>query len=322
MPLISSTNKFQRTYQIQIQGLDGSIYSFGSESGKEPLLTLEFSVKRDILSSANTGSFRVKNLSPSLRNLIYKDYFDLANPKSLVVKAGYAGTPLSTIFNGIAQIVSSYREAGGVDFITEIEGHDYTMVMANSFSSWTIGSLEAPVNQAQIINRLINDLQVESQKSNLKLGLGVIADYTENRYGYTANDYTWNLLQIETNRGTYIDNGKIYCLPNSMAFQGDVTVISSDTGLLGTPRKFQSYLIVEMLFEPSLTPGQQVYLDTNLTPSLSSLYNGTYKVTAVQHSGVISNSVNGACKTTATLQLTVDQIIQGFGLPNALLGVL
>ncbi len=312
MPLITSSNKFQRTYLIQVQGQDGSIYTIGSEDATKPLLTLEFSVKRDVLASANTGNFRIRNLNSSIRTQIYHDYFDMANPKSLTVKAGYAGTPLSTIFNGTAQIVSSCREEGSVDFVTDIEGHDYTMVMSNSFSAWTIGDKDNPVDQAAVINRLISDLQINSQKYNLNLGIGLIGTFDQNRYTYTANDYTWNLLQIETQRGTYIDNGKVYCLPNDTYFPGDVTLVSSATGLLGTPKKFQSYLIVEMIFEPSLTPGQQVYLDTNLTPALNSLYNGTYKVTAVQHAGVISSTVSGKCKTIATLQLIGTPFLANF----------
>lgn len=303
MPAIVLSNKFQRTYAIQIQGQDGKVYTIGSEDGSKPLLTLEFSIKRDVLASANTGFFRIRNINPSIRTQIYHDYYDMANPKSIIVKAGYTGTPLSTIFNGIAQVVSSCREEGGVDFITEIEGHDYSMVMSNSFSSWTIGSTEDPVTQAQVITRLIADLQITTQKYGLNLGVGLIGTFDADRYSYTANGYTWDLLQVETQRGSYIDNGKVYCLPNDTYFSGDVSLISSSTGLLGTPKKFQSYLIVEMIFEPSLTPGQQVYLETNLTPALNSLYNGTYKVTGVQHSGIISSTVGGKCKTIATLQL-------------------
>lgn len=304
---------------MQIQGQDGSIYTIGSEDGSKPLLTLEFQITRDVMASANTGNFRIRNLSPSIRTKIYHDYYDMANPKSLVVKAGYAGTPLSTIFNGIAQVVSSCREEGGVDFVTEIEGHDYTMVMSNSFSSWTEDLAGIPVNQREnkILNHLILDAQMSAKKNNSSLNLGIGAvgsfgrDYTT-RSSYTANDFTWNILQIETQRGTYIDNGKIYCLPNDASFLGDVTLISAQTGLLGTPKKFQSYVIPEMIFEPSLTPGQQVYLDTNLTPALNSLYNGTYKVTAVQHAGVISSTISGKCKTIAKLQLTVNQYLIAF----------
>lgn len=303
LTLARATKKFQRTYSIQIQGQSGDIHQIGSENGDKPVLTLEFNVKRDILSSANSGSFRIRNLNSSVRSDVYHDWYDLGHWRSLIVKAGYSGTPLSSIFNGLAQEVSSYREEGGVDFVTDIGATDWSLIMPNSFSSWTIGSQDSPVTRQQIIDRLVNDLQINTRRYNLELGIGVVGDYAGNRYTYTANDYTWNLLQVETQRTNYIDNGKVYCLPNDATFEGDVSLISSATGLLGTPRRHSTYLIVEMLFEPSLTPGQLVYLDTSSFPLVNSFYNGTYKVTAVQHAGVISSTVSGKCKTVATLQI-------------------
>jgi hypothetical protein len=310
---LSVANKFQRTYLAQIQAIDGSIQSFGSSDGSSPLLTMEFMVKRDIMASAQTGTFRIRNINKSTRNVIFKDWFDQGRWPSVKIQAGYVGTPLSTIFNGIGQTIYSYREEGGTDFITEIEGHDYSLVMANSFSQWTIGSQANPVTQKQVISRLVNDLQLTAQKYNQTLGIGTINGFSANRYSYTANDFTWNILQQETNRLAYIDNGKIYAVPNNFVFQGDVTLISSQTGLLGTPRQQQTYLIVEMLFEPGLIPGQQVYLDTE-DSNFTSVKQGTYKVTAVQHSGIISSALNGKCKTIATLQLVGTPLLVPFGL--------
>jgi len=313
MTLITSTNKFQRTYTMQIQGIDGTIYNVGSENGGS-LLTLEFSVKRDVLASAQSGTFRIRNLNPSVRSQIYKDWFDTGRLPTVIVKAGYLGTPLSTIFNGIALSITSYREEGGTDFITEIEGQDYSLVMSNSFSNWTIGDNNNPVNQEDVINRLIGDLKLTAQKYGKTLATGIVGGFLANRYTYTANDYTWNLLQVETNRLSYIDNGKIYCLPNNYVFEGDVNLVSSETGLLGSPRRYQSNLIAEMIFEPSIIPGQQIYLDTNLDKSFNSSKNGTYKVTGVQHAGVISSAVSGKCKTLITMQIIGTPFVASFGL--------
>ena len=314
MPAITNTNKFQRTYLIQIQGQDGSVYSIGSEDGTGPLLTLEFNVQRAAMASAQSGTFRIKNLPLDIRTAIGKDWFIRSSYRTLVVKAGYVGTPLSTIFSGQVIEAISYREEGGVDWITEIEGQDFSLVIGNTFSSWTLGSNSSPVTRDQVISRLVQDIQLNAQKQNISIGIGHIGSFNGNRYSYTANDYTWNLLQVETDRLSYIDNGKIYCLPNGESFQGDVTLISSETGLLGTPRRAQQSLSVEMIFEPSLTPGQQVYLDTNSSPQLNSLFNGTYIVTGVQQAGIISDTVSGKCKTMALLQLAGTPFVSQFGL--------
>ncbi len=309
-----STNKFQRTYQLQIQGQDGNIYQIGSDSGEGPLLTMEFSVSRASMASAQSGSFRIRNLPFEIRSAIGRDWYNMGAYRSLIVRSGYVGTPLSTIFNGLVIRVASYREEGGVDWITEIEGHDFSLVMGNSFSRWTIGSQDAPVTQTQVIDRLVQDLQFNVSKQDLNLGIGYIGNFSANRYSYTANDYTWNLLQVETDRLSYIDNGKIYCLPNGDSFKGDLQLISSSTGLLGTPKRCQNSLSVEMIFEPSLVPGQQIYLDTNSDPKLNSLFNGAYIITGVQQAGVISQTVNGKCKTVALLQLAGTPFTAQFGL--------
>lgn len=313
-PLITSSKKFQRTYQLEIKGQDGVVYKIGSEDG-ENLLTMQFSVNRDVNGSSNIGHFRIFNLNPSIRNQLYYDFYTMTNFNTMTVKAGYIGTPLSTIFKGNAQSSTSCREEGEVDFVTEIEGHDFTQVIANSFSSWTIGDFSNPVTQRDVIFRLIKDMQITGKKYGAEIGVGLVDGFNKDRYTYTANDFTWNLLQVETDRLNYMDLGKVYCIPNNIVFPGDLTILSSDTGLLGTPKKSGTYVIVDMLFEPSLTPGQEIFLDANLTPALNSLYNGTYKVTRVQHSGIISNTVSGKCKTVVTLQLTINQIRKAF-IPN------
>lgn len=316
MIAVNSNTKFQRTYLLQIEGQYGEIFTIGSEAGDSPLLTLEFSIQRDILSSANVGAFRIKNINPSIRSEIGFDFFyqSATKQRKLVLKAGYVGRPLSTIFKGIAQVVSSYRAEGEVDFTTEIEGHDYLSIMPSATSYWTVGSKESPVTQAQIINKLLYDLQLRANSVNLTLGLGVVKpkEPTSSRYSYTASGFTWEILQNETGRNCYIDSGKVYVLPNNYVFEGEVKVISSLTGLLGTPRKNKAYLVVEMIFEPSLIPGQQVILDTSFDPRFNSASNGTYKVVAVQHSGVISSTVGGKCKTIATLVLINTPVLANF----------
>ena len=306
MSLINISNKFQRTYFLQIQGNDGNTYSIGSENGLSQYLSLEFSIRRDILASANTGSFRIRNINSSVRGQIYQDWYNIPNQKQMILKAGYIGTPLSTIFKGLINSATSYREEGGTDVITEIEGHDYSMSMALSTSNL---SLSSSPTQQQVIAALVADLQSNSIKLNQPLGIGLISSYPGTHYGrYNNIGNTWQLLQTETQRTCYIDSGLIYCIPNNITFPGTVTIISSDTGLLGTPRLYHSYLLCEMLFEPGIIPGQSVFLDTSSLSQFSSFFNGTYKVTSVSHYGTISPTVGGKCKTLVTLQLTVNQL--------------
>lgn len=296
------TPKFQRTYTVQIQAINGAIFDFGSADGSQPLLTMEFNVIRNILSSVQTGNFRIRNINQNTRNNIFKDYFNIASWRSVVVKAGYVGTPLSTIFNGKANTVYSYRETGGTDWITEIEGTDFSGLFSNSWSAWTDNpGTGQNYTQKDVITHLVNDLQVSAQSYGQTLGIGVVNGFVAPRYSYTAHDFTMNLLAIESGRLVYIDNGQIFIMPSNYSFVGDVTLISSDTGLLGTPKQQESNLIAQMMFEPGLVPGQQVELDTQ-SSEFSSAKNGLYKVVGVQHAGVISSTVDRGVITTATMQ--------------------
>ena len=326
---VNSIKKFLRTYYIQIQGRDGSIYNIGDSSGKSPLLSFEFNINREIFGSSQSGTFKIKNLPPEIRNVIYRDYYNTCPPlPTIVVQAGYAGSPLSTIFNGIMLEGSSYRQEGGVDFITEIQAMDYTNFLApQAYTTTTLNKAlnSAGITQSQVINQLVNDLINKGKDNGLNPSIGLISPNYKQIYNcntLTLDGWSYELLQTYTGKTSFMDNGRIYCLQNNETFDGDVSLISANTGLLGTPRKFENRLICDLIFEPSIIPGQQVYLDlTTLglgsdnsnNSNLNTRNNGTYKIISLQHRGSISSSENAKCITTVGLLLTPDQINAGFG---------
>lgn len=300
--------KWQRTYQLSIESLlpngggPGPIYNLGSQDGSQPLLTIEFNVIRNAMASAQTGNIRIRNLNAATRNAIFKDFFMISYLPSVVLKAGYVGSPLSTIFNGKATSIYSYRESGGTDWITEIIGTDYSSLFSNSFSSWTEdpGTGKA-YTQQQVITHLVSDLQNTAKGYNQTLGIGVVGGFFTPRYSYTANGFTMDLLNTETSRLAYIDNGSIYIIPSNGVFQGNVEIISSNSGLIGSPKISTTQVVAQMIFEPGIQPGQQILLDTEII-QLNSARNGVYKVFGLQHAGTISSTVGGKVITTLTMQ--------------------
>lgn len=255
-------------------------------------VTMQFSVRRDNNPSAGSGSFRLFNLSQAHRNLIYKDTAidpSLEHIQKLEVQAGY-GNNLSTIFYGDISSADSYRQEGTTDIITEINGWDGWSSRICSMSNWT---LQGPVTRKQVIARLVQDLERTGQK------VGKISEFKDVTYPkYTApNVRTWDLLQEETEYHCNIYNDQIYCLNDDDTVDGPILNINSDTGLLGSPRKYDTFMEVEMLFEPKAFVGQQAIVNS----SAYTLFNGEYKVTAVHHHGTISGAVNSKCKTTVQL---------------------
>lgn len=294
--------KWGRNYQLNVQRRDGSIQIINYP------LTLEFNIVRKPYSSTNTATFRVKNLNPDTRAAIYRDRFDFGDTRSLTLAAGYGQSPYPVIFQGTMYFASSWRDSGGVDFITEMQANDmFSMVTA--FSNTT---LQGNQSKQSVVNNLITNIT----NGNPLLAPGYIAP-TSGSYprGRTLFGPTWPLLQQETGQNTFIDNGFIHHLGPNDYFVGGIPIIDSSTGLLSTPKKTETYLTIDILFEPNIQIGQQVQLNSSYTPA-----NGTYKVMGLEHHGVISGAVNGKFITTLFLLISSAQqkLISNQGLPKVL----
>ena len=278
-------DKLGRNYILEVQGLDGLTHTI------QYPITLEFSVERKILATVNTGHFRIYNLNQDSRNQIYKDYFLLTKVLLMTLKAGY-GSSLYTIFYGSILEAKSYREESSVDFITEIDGSDLGPAIFSGFVSRTVSS---PITRQDLIGQLIGELPYAQR--------GAVATFEgDYKRGRSLLGNPWDILQVETIRNSFIDSGHVHCLKNDDCFSGEITEISSDTGMLGTPKRSQIYVIVDMIFEPGLQLGQIVQLNSRTQTK----FNGQYKVYGVRHQGIISGAKNGKCRTTVTL-VTVNQ---------------
>ena len=292
-------SKFQRNYKLEVMGGDGMIHIFTYP------LTLQFHISRAALASANNASLRLYNLNQDTRRSIYKDYFNNIDGsfKSVKLYAGY-GDNLTLILSGHIKEASSYKEEGAVDFTTHIDVYDWSFAMANSLSAWTSVS---PAPKQEVINRLVNDLVVNSPSSS-NLGVGYISFFPGD-YGrpYTADGNTWDKLKEATNDHCFIDNGLIHCLLDDDIFVGDTTLIDASTGLLSSPKKSESLLKIDILFEPTLQVGQKI----GLRSSTESLYNDEYKIIGIEHSGIISGSVGGKCKTSLILNSGKFTLVNG-----------
>lgn len=273
-------SKFQRDYQITIETNDGSFVVV------QYPLTLEFNIVRNIFASANTGDFRILNLGAVTRNRIYKNKFQTNIFRSVVLKAGY-DKQLPIIFNGNIKEAFSYKEQGSVEFVTEMSCYDGGFDISNSFSSF---SLTSGATEDQVVDRLIKDLKNTERGTISTIG-------GEHLRGRTILGNTMDRLSEETGNAAFIDNGKVHVLRDSECLQGDILLLNSKTGLLGSPKRTGNLLIVELLFEPKLKVGQQVSLESQTERN----YNGIYKVIGIQHTGIISGSVNGNCRTIAQL---------------------
>jgi hypothetical protein len=132
--------------------------------------------------------------------------------------------------------------------------------------------------------------------------VGVVGDFKGSTpKNITLNGNTMDVLRDLTGGGFFIDNGIGYALTNSeySIKLGPPSVINKDSGLLNTPILENNLLRFDIEFEPNLVIGSAVMIDsTTLDTSVTSNFNGTYKLTSVKHRGMISETVCGEVVTT------------------------
>lgn len=271
-------NKFNRNYLLSVQKKDGS------QLDVQLPFTIEFDITRNILSSANVCSIRIFNLSDNNRNLIRKNINDYGDLRTVQLRAGY-NKNIPIIFLGNITQAWSVRE--GVNFITSIECFDGGYAFANGITST---SFPSGTTQADVIKNLLGSLKGVS--------VGKVGNYpgTLGR-GNAYSGSTTNILTELSGGGFFIDNGKANALKTNECLQGDLLLIDSASGLLGTPVLEQTILNFDMLFEPRLIVGQKISLRSQNDPS----FNSDYKVISVKHRGMISEAVCGEAITSVGL---------------------
>lgn len=261
-------------------------------------ITIEFDIVRNTSSSLNSATFRVYNLSETNRNLIFQNRTSINNlgiRRKVILQAGYntalnRDDELSTIFRGDLLEAYSYRQ--GPDVITYINAQDGGFAAYNSVSNKT---LDAGTTFRDIAIELINGLK------GVKLGkVGDIEGTTTRPTVLNGNSF--QLLTKHYKDQVFIDLGKANIVNENEYIEtngGKVLLITSKTGLLATPQRQGSNIVIDMLFEPRIIVGQLVEINAQF----NKLFDGQYKVMGIKHSGIISDAVNGDCRTSLQLYI-------------------
>lgn len=255
-------------------------------------LTVEFEISRQLLSSSQEATFRIVNLGEQTRNLLTKDAYALTEFRAIQFRAGYESFPIPLVFNGYVRSASSYRR--GTEMVTEIAAYDGGLAMANGYTARTVAG-GTPL--ATVLGDLARSLPRISGDPIVGSFIGT------NLRGKVLMGNTWKILLQESANLATIDNGQVKILAPTDAIQSAFPLINSSTGLLGSPRRTPTKLEFNMLFEPRLTVGQIIELQS----STNRQYNGTYKVAGFTHSGVISPVVSGNCQSVVSLFFGLDE---------------
>jgi hypothetical protein len=271
-------DKFNRKYRLLVQTQSGSTLEI------KPPFTLEFDITRNVLTSANVCQVRVFNLNKRNRNQIRFDISNYGELRGIELRAGY-GDNLPIVFAGNVSQAWSARE--GVNFVSQIECYDGGYALANG-----------TFDQQFIANTFQKDILTSMIQTLPGVTVGVIGEVEgQISRGNAYSGNTADLINQLVPNQFFIDNQKANILGDSECLQGDITVISPDAGLLGTPIREETIVNFDMLFEPRLKIGQLITLRSVTDDS----FNGDYKVISVKHRGVISESVAGDAITSCGL---------------------
>ena len=273
-------NKFMCHYKITIEYED---------NGKKQIveimdpISVHFNVSKSMYQrDASVTTIELYNIDKVTRECIYQDKLLLYKEKAkiLTLEAGYGDT-LTLVTMG--RIQQCYSELRGVDMVTSIEVMDPDIL-----TQFTSVTFEAGTTFEEAYKYL------SSQFPNLWAGeCGELVGSFQTPTVFEGNSF-WVMNELTGNH-TFIDNGRINTLQdNEVLKEGGAYLITSDTGLLGTPKRFDTLLEVSMLFEPKLKLGQLIEIQS----STQSRFNGQYRVNGISHDCTISDSDCGTRTTT------------------------
>jgi hypothetical protein len=273
--------KLGRNYFLSIQAVDDSFVSV------QLPLTIEFDAQRSTLGSANVGTIRVYNLSRVNRNLILKNQGGNDYARKVTLQAGYGPGPiLPVVLSGTISQCWSVRE--GNNFISQIEVLDG----GRAFADATLQLSPFPENTPQqtVVEEIANSV------NQFGVRTGAISSFpgTISR-GNSYSGSPMSILNEITNGKAFIDNSVLNILAdNDVIGSYGLFLLNSSSGLLNTPIREQQYINIEILFEPMVSCGQQLLLDSSQDENM----NGFYKVIGVHHRGMISSAVCGEATTS------------------------
>jgi baseplate hub protein gp41 len=287
--------KFGRNYKLTITPNDGQS---PAQIVIQPPLTCRFWVKRDILSSTSNASVDIYNLSEANRRRIFQDRNSLGIPANGKIKTarldiGY-GNELHTVWNGAIWTASTTRQ--GVDLVTRLE----SLLGLNDLVQGPINiTLPAGQTLSQVFRTLAGALAPS-------IPYGFISDFPQVfTRPVVLSGQPWDLIINYAQAGAvnacsaidaFIDNNKIYIMSrlDKLAYTPTVPVINSASGLLETPRREQTYMVVNTLLQSDIQLNSVVQFESTVEPA----YNSQCAVVGLQHIGIISGAVSGEARST------------------------
>ena len=262
-------------------------------------LRIKFSVKQSDSQSPNAADIRVYNVSNEtalsmLINLNPPSGIGFSTPGRVVLQAGYQSN-FGVIFQGNIKQIILGRESATDTFVDIVAG-DGHLAYNYAIVNTTIAAGSSPMNQ---INA------AASSMGNYGTTLGYISPLQQTKlprskvmYG-NARNYLRAVAQSQNNTWS-IQNEKITFIKKTSYLPGTAVILTSKTGLIGTPQQTNEGVNVKCLLNPNIQVGgriniaeatvqnfkinlQNVNSPANIAPPLTQ--DGTYYVLTLEQQG-------------------------------------
>lgn len=211
---------------------------------------IKFNVKRSDTMTPNVADIRVYNLSQTTAMLIKKEF------TQIILQAGYASNS-GVIFKGnIKQVIIGRENA--TDTFVDILGGDGDQAYNFAIVNTTLKAGSTPQDQLNVTATAMNGQGVSMGQTvgalpTTKLPRGKVM------YG-PAKDHIRSLAD-SNGFGWSIQNEQINFIKSTTYLPGTVTVITSKTGMIGTPEQTNQGVNVKTLLNPNIKIAGRILID-------------------------------------------------------------
>lgn len=280
-PVLDETQQFLRTCSLVVFGRDGDGLDLSE-------LRIKFSVKRSDTMTPNVADIRVYNLDEQTALRIRKEF------TRVILQAGYEGN-FGVIFQGNIKQVILGRESATDTFIDIVAGDGdraYNFAIVNA-------TLAKGATQADQVKAAVTAMSPKGVTA------GHLGEMPTNQlprgkamYG-NARNYLRETAQT-TQSSWSIQDEKVTFVKKKAYLPGERVVLTSKTGMIGTPQQTNEGVNVKCLLNPNIKIATRIQIDNssiqrfkinlsvpnsaaNIPAPLTA--DGVYYVLVVEHSG-------------------------------------
>ncbi|MBO5928259.1 MAG: M23 family metallopeptidase [Clostridia bacterium] len=259
--------------------------------------TLNLSTSIGSYNTPNSANLQFINLSKEIQGKIWKDVFidNASKHIGFNLWAGY-GNSLANVFSGYIDECTSYKQAGSTDWVTEIKA--YPQGANIYFNGLSNATYIQGTQRSDIIQDLISSKDIKLGCLSLSLNKPITKNQT--LIGQPMDLLGKNFADYRI----FIEKKELHILADSEVIENETLIISDETGLLGSPRRANQFLEIDMIFEPQASLGRMITLKSNTMPQ----FNGDYIAMSIKHYGTISPTKSGTLITSMVLAKPNDKI--------------